>query len=89
MGNIVDIDYLGIKCPKCQTVMTIKDFVGMKYDNGYVRYKEERVPIVDNPKHWEDYKWQINGYTKSNKLFLRCKCGANIHVDTFLRVMEE
>lgn len=74
----MDFDTEKVRCPKCNGVLTGKDFVGAKYDDGLVRWT----------RHWnrKTEKWECTHYTKSNMLFLRCACGANVRVKMHMRV---
>lgn len=74
----MDFDTEKVRCPKCNGVLTGKDFVGAKYDDGLTR----------NTAHWNYNlnRWVREHYTKSNVMFLRCPCGANIRVKMYMKV---
>lgn len=68
-------------CPKCGKTLDSYDLVGKRYPDGY-RRRAERYD-------YENRCWIRDGYTVSNRLFYRCRCGANVYRDTFERVKVE
>lgn len=82
----MNFDVNNVKCPKCGCKLTSKDFVGARYDDGLTRRQGRRKATVPNPSSWRDYEWVYDVYTKSNVMFFRCTCGANVRVKMYMKV---